>query len=477
MDDLGEALLAFDIDPAAVATTRHRVVQALTAADVAAGTARRLARTWVRRGDFLRAAPDLPPSAWVIGNPPYRRVEDVDREQMAAYRATWPTMTGRADVYVGFLEAGLRMLQPGGTLAVVCADRWMRNQYGAALRELVGDAFAVRASIAMHGVDAFDDPVAAYPAITVIEAGEQGPALVCEAAPRFDARAAERLRATHRGGPPEDASGRRHGEDPDFTTAWTKGWFTGRASWPDADPAHLEMLSALEARLPTLEESGARVAIGAATGADEVFITHDPGRVEPERLLKAVTAKEVRTGRITWARRHLVNPWDEDGLVALEDYPGLAAYLVGHEQLLRGRHVAVKNPARWWRTIDRVHPRRASRPKLLVPDLTDRVLPVYDHGEYYPGHSLSYITSETWDLEVLGGLLMSDVATMFVRAYSVRMAGGHLRLGPQYLRRIRVPLLEDIPAPLASCLRRAFREHDTTAADVHARVAYGLDPT
>ncbi|MGH4015414.1 MAG: Eco57I restriction-modification methylase domain-containing protein [Pseudonocardiaceae bacterium] len=57
---------------------------------------------------------------------------------MSAYRSACPTMGGRADIYVGFYEVGLRSLRPGGRLGFICADRWMRNQYGHRLRELGG---------------------------------------------------------------------------------------------------------------------------------------------------------------------------------------------------------------------------------------------------------------------------------------------------------------------------------------------------
>ena len=64
-------------------------------------------------------------------------------------------MRGRADLYVAFFEAALRQLREGGACAFICADRWMRNQYGAELRELVTSDFAVDVVIEMHNADAF----------------------------------------------------------------------------------------------------------------------------------------------------------------------------------------------------------------------------------------------------------------------------------------------------------------------------------
>jgi adenine-specific DNA-methyltransferase len=50
---------------------------------------------------------------------------------------------------------------------------------------------------------------------------------------------------------------------------------------------------------------------------------------------------------------------------------------------------------------------------------------VLDNGETYPHHNLYFIQSDDWDLEVLGGLLMSTIGQFFVESYGVRMRGGY----------------------------------------------------
>ena len=51
------------------------------------------------------------PAYHVVGNPPYIRLENVSRRIMDAYRRLCPTMRGRSDIYVGFIELGLDLLQ------------------------------------------------------------------------------------------------------------------------------------------------------------------------------------------------------------------------------------------------------------------------------------------------------------------------------------------------------------------------------
>jgi len=162
-------------------------------------------------------------------------------------------------------------------------------------------------------------------------------------------------------------------------------------------------------------------------------------------------------------------------LVDLARYPRLAEYLGRHEEQLRGRHVAKRNVEGWFRTIDRVDHRLTGRAKLYVPDIKDRLNPVLDRGETYPHHNLYWVASVGWDIEVLGGLLLSDVAQFFVECYGVRMRGGYLRFQAQYLRRIRVPRPHDLTTAQVGELRDAFRGRDRERATCVALECYGID--
>ena len=119
-------------------------------------------------------------------------------------------------------------------------------------------------------------------------------------------------------------------------------------------------------------------------------------------------------------------------------------------------------------------PGLAEQPKLYLPDFKDRMFPVLDHGATYPQHNLYWVTSDQWDLRVLGGLLMSDIANRFIEAYSVRMRGGFLRFQAQYLRRIRVPRIDSIPRQAHLALARAFERRDHEAATAAALPLYGI---
>ena len=245
------------------------------------------------------------------------------------------------------------------------------------------------------------------------------------------------------------------------------------------------MLRYLEANFPSLEslETGTKVGIGVATGADKVYIvdrqthgTKDQALVEPNCLLPLAMASDLKddSATVTSTAHFLINPWPALEGGGLARFPKLQAYLRLHELTLRSRYVGKKDPTRWYKTIDRVDASLTARSKLYLPDIKDRIAPVLDPGTTYPHHNLYVITSEEWNLEVLGGLLLSDIAQLFVESYSVRMRGGYLRFQAQYLRRIRVPKPETISAVDQADLITAFRSRDIQKATSIAFRLYGL---
>lgn len=381
-------------------------------------------------------------------------------------------MGGRSDVYVGFFEVGLNALRPGGALGFICADRWMRNQYGQRLRNMVATRFCVEAVIEMHDVDAFDEAVSAYPSVTILRREQQGPAIVATANGGFDRSAARRVRLW------ASRKDDLRMSDPTFEAARLPAWFDGASSWPTGSPERLALVAQLERDLPPLEDgkTATRVGIGVATGADRVFVTKDPAIVEEHRLLPLAMGRDTLSGRLDWSGHFLVNPWDGDtgALVPLADHPRLREYFESNAPALCKRNVAGRRPQQWYRTIDRVDHSLTSRPKLLIPDIKAEIHPVLDAGLFYPHHNLYWVASDHWDPEILGGLLLSGVAQMFIECYAVRMRGGYLRFQAQYLRRIRVPRLDLLESRTAHELQQAFAARDVEHATAAALGAYGL---
>lgn len=464
-EDLAGSICAVEANPAAYDTTRAKLRSLLRDSGADAATATRLVDGWLRRGDFLLM--DLPAKFGnIVGNPPYVRPELVPGELLAEYRRRYRTMYSRADLYIAFIERGLSLLAPKGRLGFICANRWMKNKYGGPLRELVSRGFHLSHYVDMVGTPAFHREVCAYPAITVIRRARGGATRIARQ-PKIEAKGLKALSKSLLAKHPALGTG----------TCEVEGVAAGREPWLLDNFDRLALVRRLERQFPSLEDAGCKVGIGVATGADRCFIgAFGEMDVEPGRKLPLVMAGDIRSGEVQWGGKGVLNPFaDSGGLVDLARHPRLAAYLDAHAEAIRRRNVARRNPAQWYRTIDRIVPALAAQPKLLIPDIKGEAQIVLEEGRLYPHHNLYHITSAQWELEALQGLLLGGLAKVFVATYATEMRGGFLRFQAQYLRRIRVPRWLDVPAGQRRALALAARSGDHTACWKAATRVLSLD--
>jgi hypothetical protein len=462
--DLGDCIVAVELHRASYEETRSVVMDALADKGLTLERSNALCERWLRQGDFLL----LPLEAnftHVIGNPPYVRQELIPDVLMAEYRRRFKTIYDRADIYVPFIEQSLSLLAPGGRLGFICADRWLKNRYGGPLRRFIADTFHLRCFVDMVDTDAFMSDVIAYPAIVVIGREKPGPTRIA-VRPAIEADGLRSLAKT--------MTAARLPKDKRVTEVARAA--DGSEPWMLSAPDQLGLVRRLEAEYPTLEETGCKVGIGVATGADQVFIApFDELDVEPDRKLPIAMTRDILTGSVKWRGFGVINPFGPDGkLVALKDYPKLARYLDLHGAAIKARHVSKKNPNGWYRTIDRIYAELVSVPKLLIPDIKGAAHIVYEPGKLYPHHNLYFITATEWDLRALQAVLLSDVTRAFITLYSTKMRGGYLRFQAQYLRRLRLPQWRDVPAKLRKELIAAGKSRDSATCDDATAILYKL---
>lgn len=462
---LGDAIRAVELHRETFMATRAAVIELLKRDGIDEKCAGALASRWLVQGDFLLAPLDGQ-FDFVVGNPPYVRQELIPATLLAEYRCRYPTMYDRADIYIPFIERSLGALANRGNLGFICADRWMKNRYGGPLRALVANQFHLKIYVDMVDTPAFHSDVIAYPAITVISRAPPGTTRIAHR-PSIDratlAALADALRAP------------TFQKDVDQVRELAR-ITNGAEPWLLGSSDQMALIRRLEKQFPSLEEVGCKVGIGVATGADKAYIgDFDTLDVESDRKLPLVTTNDIVSGEVKWRGQGVINPFAEGGgLVELRNYPRLRRYLEARREVIEGRHCARKAPANWYRTIDRITPALASKPKLLIPDIKGEAHIVFEGGELYPHHNLYYVTSEEWDLRALQAVLLSAVTGLFMVTYSTKMRGGFIRFQAQYLRRIRIPQWANVSTKLRTELVEAATKRDIPACNRAAFQLFGL---
>lgn len=416
-------VFAYDIDESKIASCRSRIAELGLSLPLEGN---------IHQADFLTA--DIRSFDVVIGNPPYIRYEQIPAELLSSYKQQFHTFHYRADLYILFFEKTLKHLNPGGRHCFICSNRWLKNEYGKKLRGWIAHSFRLESIVSLEkATDAFQEDVLAYPAITLISN--------------------ERLGTTF--------------TFSELTSITQLGKETGKMLPAPVSADWSSVFNRVQSddTLVTIEEMGFLVGIGVATGADSIFIAKDlPSKVENELLLPALNARDMSGNRLQWSGQYLLNPYKPNGeLINLEDYPQAAAYLISHRETLQKRHIAKKNPGKWYKTIDRIVPALKDSPKVLLPDISGNQLIFVDDGRFYPQHNLYYITGGSLrQLQLLSAMLMSDYVKSQLISITNCMNGGYPRWQSQYLRKLVMPDVNAIEESLAERLLGAYHAFDMT---------------
>lgn len=465
---LRNAICSIEVDSLKYEKLRKNIFETLNKYNIPQTLITRLLDQWLISTDFLRwNKPVVQTFDFVVGNPPYIRIENLNNIDDKHYRRVYPTLYDRADIYIAFIEHGLEMLSNKGVLSYICTDRFTKNRYGKEIRRYINGNYHVVHFVDIHNTQPFVDQVSAYPCIFTLQKGSEGISRTL----KLNALSAKQLENAR--------SYLLKGEeivDQDFSSHTLKNWFIGSDPWVLNGERARELLHKIEQSYPLITEAphNIHVGIGVATGANDIYLVK-PNEVDLESdiLLPIVTKDDIKTGQVDWSGKYVINPYKNDGsLVDLEKYPKLMKYLNMHQERLKARSTAKNSPSKWYKTIDRIYPERLSIPKLLIPDIKSKNLVVLDSGQYYPEHSLYYLTAGSWDIQALQALLSCSIVKFFIWSYATKMRGDYLRYQAQYLKKIRLPT--DISIDEIDLLKMYYHSGNLEGIEKLAQKLYSL---
>lgn len=450
---------AYEISSESIANAKNKTLQILSST-FSFEESKTLVESWYKNTDFLIDT-DQSLFTHIIGNPPYVRIENIPLELLKMYREKFSTMKERADLYIPFFEKSLSLLKDDGVLSFICTDRWTKNRYGSSLRKLISSSYQLDLFVDMYGQNAFQSEVLTYPAITQISNRKSKKTLIIHN-PKINEPFANTVANYLNGDEVEVVGG-----------IVRKNVVISDKPWVFGSSDELKLIARLENEFPLIEEAGCEIFIGAATGNNKIYFVSDELDIEPCRKIPMVKAGDIKDGFHKNAYQFIVNTYDTNGVLDLTQYPKLQEYLESHSSVLKSRHVAKNNPNTWFKTIDRVYPERARREKLLIPDIKSQLTVVYSKG-FHPNNSIYYICSNSWSLRALQAVLLSGLGQLFVSVYSTKVSGGNLRFQAQHLRKIRLPLWEDIPENIRIDLETSAIEGDFLKARDIVFYLYGF---
>lgn len=361
----------------------------------------------------------------VLANPPYVRQELI-KEQKPALKQTYGDLyTGTADLYVYFYVRALQLLKPGGMLAFISSNKWLRANYGKKLRTLLAESTTLDSLIDFGDLPLFG--AIAYPMIVV--ARRQAPT-ESERGPH--ALAVESLDVLS-----------------DLTTAVQVAPPIAQRllrpdGWQLVDVQTLDLMEKLRvAGAPLGEYVKGSFYRGIVTGLNEAFVIDQATR---DRLI----SQDARSAELIkpWLRGRDVKRWriDSPNLyviftrrgIDIERYPAILAYLGQYKpQLTPGVPGGRKpGPYAWYEIQDNIaYYAEFEKPKIVVPAIVQAPSFSLDTASSYSNDKTSIIVNA--DLCLLA-ILNSSLTDFIMRQISAERQGGFFEYKPMYVSQIPI---------------------------------------
>jgi hypothetical protein len=103
----------------------------------------------------------------VIGNPPYVRQESIS-EFKEYFEQHYKVFDSAADLYVYFIEKGVRLLRDGGYYSIIVSSSFLRTSYGEALRTFLKEKVAILQIVDFGGLPIFEGAKDTYVCIPLL---------------------------------------------------------------------------------------------------------------------------------------------------------------------------------------------------------------------------------------------------------------------------------------------------------------------
>jgi len=109
---------------------------------------------------------------YVVGNPPYIRIHNLDKETRNIIKKEFEFNQGTLDIYLSFFELGFKILNKHGILGYITPNSFLRNSSYKTFRQFLKEKKAIRTLIDFKSNKIFEN-FSTYTAITIIDFNNQ----------------------------------------------------------------------------------------------------------------------------------------------------------------------------------------------------------------------------------------------------------------------------------------------------------------
>lgn len=399
----------------------------------------------------------------IISNPPYVRTQVLGSET-AQKLASQYNLSGRVDLYHAFVRGMTDHLSDGGILGLLCSNRFLTTQGGAALRDHLWSNYELCEVFDLGDTKLFT--AAVLPALIIARKRPQRSQQHCSFVRSYAVRTEvdEMSRATYPSvlaAIADRAEGLVAVNGLAYEIERGSLQPLGRPSdpWTMTSARIAGWLATVKRHTECTIGDCATIRVGIKTTADAVFIRKDweslPQELQPEDdllhpLLTHFVADRWRSGQIDGRRvlyPHIVRNGRRQ-VIPLDRYPRAKAYLESNRERLASRKYVTESGKQWYEIWVPQNPRDWSKPKIVFPDISETPRFFLDtSGAIVNGDCYWIKIEESLNLDLAYLMLAVANSTFAVKFYDAvcanRLYSGRRRFITQYVNRFPIPRLSD----------------------------------
>jgi type I restriction-modification system DNA methylase subunit len=418
---------------------------------------------------------------YVVGNPPYVRIQHLPDQQKAMMEQLYESTTGNYDIYCPFYERGIDFLKDGtGKLGYITPNQFMVTDYGEGIRRVLLRDTRLDEVYDFRDSGVFEDATN-YPAIVIVEKESDR-----------DARESNQIRSVRVKGNVDGDSGpsvdeeiieavRKHRGTPGYSDEYIDVFDYPQSElsdgyWPLCPPDEREVMEKLDINCDApLSDVVDSAFAGTQTSANKVFIVVpvDAGRIEADEVGGTVTVvpqgeereyeiekellkpwlqgRDIGRWRGDWSGQHVISPYHEleEGNVELigadyieEQLPLTWEYFESHRDALESREGnRFRDRDDWYGFGYPKSMERFEKPKLIGAEIAEEATFMLDEkGTWYfkAGYGVQLEPQHQDKTEVFSALINSRILDFYLKHITSIKAGGYYKYTSHYLEPLPV---------------------------------------
>jgi type I restriction-modification system DNA methylase subunit len=399
---------------------------------------------------------------FVVGNPPYVRVQLLDKKTRDYLTENYKSAYSNFDLYIIFIERGLEWLKQNGKFGFITSNQFMIREYGKMLRKFILENSKILHIIDFARTKIFQD-VTNYPTIIVFEKVKATPNTF-----KFIRVKKEKenlvndifLKFRNREFYSEHFDIFEIEQDSLSDKPWI---FT-----PKVEKSLWNRLQKIETKLGEISI----ILLGIQTGADSLFIGKivrpiNPrlvdfkskefnGFIEKELLKPLLRGREIRRWTINWCGDYVICPHKGEDFKPIsenelkEKYPNVYQFFKANESKIKKRlmygKTAEQRTGVWCSLMYFDYAKFMDKPKILTPALTDKNNFALDEDKYFfvlgTAGVYGIIPKENINIKYLLGLLNSKLSEYFLKKICPIKQGGYFQYSTKFLEQLPIKLPE-----------------------------------